>query len=567
MSKKLLSLVLSFVLLFTLAIVSASASAESNLIRQTIYGSIEGQINEKNHSLEWLGVPYAKPPVENLRWRAPQDLEKWSDTKNTTKYAPRSIQMGGGKIIGSEDCLYLNVYRPNTSTVNLPVLFFLHGGNNQVGAGESFDGSLFSTETETVVVTVNTRLNALGFLSIDAIKTGNELEDSGNFGLLDINKALGWVRDNIKEFGGNPDNITVCGFSSGARNTLCMTISPLFKEKFHKAIFLCGGMTTMDPEISAQIATKALASLVIEDKIAVTDAEAIKWLNTATPEVKQYLMSIKADRFAKLMADANIRMSIFPHLFEDGIVIPKGGFNAIQTGNYSKVPMIFTSGLNEFKSKANDDMYFKDLDANINNPQKATEYTFTTKYGDLLFGYINAEQNAIAYSSISGQPPVYASRMLWGDNADIVGEKGKILVGGGHGMDFYLLQNQAPSAYTVSDEIFSPSNEQGRYDLGRMIRAYFANFMRTGNPNGSSLPEWKPWSNIENEPKILLFDADKTKATAIMTSKYTVETDVFQQILTDKTLSDDKRDFLVENILNERFFSKNLDQFWAKTKK
>jgi para-nitrobenzyl esterase len=341
-----------------------------------------------------------------------------------------------------------------------------------------------------------------------------------------------------------------------------MTISPLFKGKFQKAIILCGGMTTMSPEESAVIATRAIASLVVEDHIKATEGEAIAWINSAVPEVKQYLMSVNADRFAKLMANANIRMGVFPHLFADGIVIPKTGFAVLDTGNYNQVPVIFTSGLNEFKSKANDDPYFNDLDANVNDPQKAAEYEFTNIYGDLLFGYLNAEKNAQAYSSVSGQPKVYASRMLWGSDPAIVGRRASILVGGGHGMDYYLWQNMEPGAYTVSDQIFSPSNRPGRYELGGAIRAYFANFIRTGDPNGSSLPEWQSWSNIEGGPKMLIFDADMEKAKIAMTTSHTVEADVFRRLLADNSLPADRRSFLVENILNGRFFSENLDAFW-----
>ena len=541
----------------------ARAAQDPTYVR-TVNGQIRGQLNDSRQTIEWLGIPYAKPPVGELRWRAPQDPDNWNGTRETTSFSPASMQFGGGRAIGSEDCLYLNVFRPNSDDKNLPVFMFLHGGNNQTGSASAMDGSLMAAGLNAVVITINTRLNALGFLNIDAIKTGDPIEDSGNFGLLDIAKALDWVQYNITAFGGNQNNVTVSGFSSGGRNVLCMTISPLFKDKFHKAIIVCAGQTTTDPQVGAEIATRALASLVVEDGLRATEAQAVEWINSATPEVRAYLMQLSADRFAPLMAAALIRMSVFPHLFADGVVIPREGFDVLSTGNYNKMPMIFTSGSNEFTSFLNRDPHFSNLDLTVNDPQRSREYVFADTYGSLLFGYFNSENNAASYSSVDGQAPVYASRIFWGKDPAIVGQRASMLIGGGHGMDYYLMNEQEPAAYAVSYQIFSAANKPGRDALGKDIRSYFANFLRTGNPNGPGLTQWNPWSNQEGTPKMLMLDADLTRTRISMTSDHTVEEDVFRQLLSDNSLSEDRRSFLVENVLNGRFFSKNLDAFWGK---
>lgn len=539
-------------------------AAAENLVRTTGYGPVEGMLSPDGKAQVWLGIPYAKAPVGELRWRAPQTPSVWTSPLKTQKMPPVSLQMKGKTPVGSEDCLYLNVFRPNDQSTGLPVLFFLHGGNNQTGSAASFDGALMARRLGCVVVAVNHRLNALGWLNIKAVKTGDPLEDSGNFGLLDIRKALAFTRDNAAAFGGDAGNITVCGFSSGARNVLCMIISPLFKDSFHKAITFSGGMTTTKPEDGARIATEALAHVAVEDGKAATAQEAVAWINSATPDVKAYLRALPAERFAPLMANANIRMGVFPHLFTDGATLPVDGFAAVARGEYSKVPMLFTSGADEFTVKANDDSYFADKDASLHDAQKSVEYAYAVKYGSMLFGYINAEKNARAFAAVQGQPPVYASRFVWGADAAVVGERAARLIGGTHGLDICILQEQERQAFKVSEDIFAPDNKPGRMDMARLLQGYVGNFLRTGNPNGAGLTRWDAWSTTPGAQALLFMDADKNKARTWMGTNVVVEEEVFRQMRKDSTLTPERREFLVRNILNGRFFSENLDRMWAR---
>lgn len=541
--------------------------AASGPMLQTAYGPIEGTTAAGGAVQAWLGVPYAKPPVGELRWRAPQSLEKWTAPLQVQTMAPISLQMKGKDVVGKEDCLYLNVFRPTNAPSTLPILFFLHGGNNQTGSAASFDGVLMAQKLNCAIVTVNHRLNALGWLNIKAVKTGDPQEDSGNFGLLDIRKALAWVQENASAFGGDPANITVSGFSSGARNTLCMLISPLFKGSFSKALTFSGGMTTTAPVDGARIATQALAQLVLEDGKATTLQQAIAWLDNASPEVTAYLRAIPAERFAPLMANANIRMGVFPHLFTDGVTLPVDGFAAVQRGEYNKVPMLFTSGIDEFTVKANDDAYFADKEKSLHDPVISKEYAFATRYGNMLFGYINAEQNALAFSAVAGQPPVFASRFLWGRNPALVGEKAARLIGGTHGMDICILQEQERAAFKVSNEIFAPANKAGRLDMARVLQGYVRNFVHTGTPNGAGLVEWKAWATRVGGPKLLYIDADATTAKVSMSAKAIVEKNVFTQMKKDHSLRPQQRDFIVKNVLNGRFFSVNLDKYWTTKKR
>lgn len=538
----------------------------SVLVRNTRFGALEGVLEREGKVLAWKGIPYAKPPVGELRWRAPQPVEPWTGIRPAKAFGPVSVQKCEDQVIGSEDCLYLNVFRPNDAQEGLPVFFFIHGGNNQTDSGELMDGPLMADSLQGVVVTINLRLNALGWLNIPAIKTGDPLEDSGNFGLLDILKSLDWVWENIEAFGGDPNRITACGYSSGSRDLLCMLISPLFRGKFAQVVTFSGGFTTTEPETGARTATKAIAKLVVEDGKASTQEEAVAWLDSAAPEVREYLMGVDAKRFGALMAGAAIRMAVFPHLFADGVTIPKDGFEAVARGEATQVPMIVLSGGHEFDLPANNDPLFKNAD--FSDPQVVREYRFATNYGSALFGYVNAEQNARTFSIQPGRKaPVWAGRCLWGMNPAITGEFGAMRMGGTHGLDLFTMMECERAVYAVDDEVFTPANRPGRLAIAKVYRQYLKNYLHTGTPNGEGLPVWEPWSNAEGGPKLMLLDADNEKPILTMSSDCVVEEEVFQQIEADQTLSPDRKAYLMEHVLNGRFFSQNLDRYWQEKHK
>ena len=236
-------------------------------LQNTKYGKVQGYQENEGKTLIWKGIPYAKAPVAELRWKAPIDPDSWTNILDATKDGNMGIQLANGKIAGSEDCLNLDIYRPNTNETNLPVMVYIHGGNNQTGTSTEISPKKLAVNSNCIVVSVNYRLGALGFNSLPALKTGNKNESSGNYTLLDISKSLDWIRDNINSFGGDYKNITASGFSAGGRDVMAMLISPIFKGQFQKAISFSGGMTTADPEDSTKVIAKAIAPLVVADKV------------------------------------------------------------------------------------------------------------------------------------------------------------------------------------------------------------------------------------------------------------------------------------------------------------
>ncbi len=202
-------------------------------------------------ALEFLGIPYASPPVGALRW-APPHPTSWSGTLEANALPPPCPQNASpfGVASTSEDCLYLNIYAPLTGAKNLPVMFWIHGGADDEGTGDQYDGSAL-VQNGVIVVTINYRLGLLGFLAHPALDAASPGHASGDYGLMDQQAALRWVKSNIASFGGNPDNVTVFGESAGGQNILDHLASPGATGLFQRAIIQSGAYAVQLPSLSS----------------------------------------------------------------------------------------------------------------------------------------------------------------------------------------------------------------------------------------------------------------------------------------------------------------------------
>ncbi|OOM77352.1 carboxylesterase family protein [Clostridium sp. BL-8] len=525
-------------------------------LQNTKYGEVKGHEENEGKTLIWSGIPYAKAPIGELRWKAPVNTEKWTGTFDATKAGNIGIQLSSGKVIGSEDCLNLDIYRPNTNEKKLPVIFYVHGGNNQTGSsGGETNFEKLSVNANCVVVAVNYRLGALGFNSLPALKTGDKNEDSGNYALLDMSKSLDWINENITAFGGNPKNITASGFSAGGRDVMAMLISPIFKGKFQKAISFSGGMTTADPEDSAKVIAKAIAPLVVKDNIKATEDEAYNWLLTDGKDVKDYLYGLSADRLASLMGNAGIRMSAFPHLYTDGTVIPKEGFN---TKEYNSVPLIMSTGSTEFSLFARYDNKFAAVDDNtlLTNSELNKELRFSINYGSKLYELFNSEESAERMNA-NYKARIYDCDFEFGNNKDVVGEKMAQLAGAFHGLWIPFVTGETTGFSALYKDSF---NNAGAQDLGVKFTKYITQFIWYGNPNSPELVAWKPWNSTSGAPTQLVLDADKDKANIKMSNERINYNDVIKEMEADTTVSKETKDDLIKNVLNGRWFSGKLDE-------
>lgn len=201
-------------------------------LAQTEQGAVDGFVIPDFQSIAWLGIPYARPPVGSLRWKAPQDAVRRDGALTTKSYGSQCFQTGAKS---SEDCLYLNIWRPDSTEKRLPVFVYIHGGSNIDGSAE---GPWYTVahHYNVVVVTFNYRLGPMGWFLNPALLTGNPKDDSGNFGTLDQIKALEWVQKNIEQFGGEKTNVTLAGASAGAQNVSYLMHTALAKDLFQKAI-------------------------------------------------------------------------------------------------------------------------------------------------------------------------------------------------------------------------------------------------------------------------------------------------------------------------------------------
>lgn len=229
----------------------------------TVFGKVRGTIDGSIRAFK--GIPYAAPPVGELRFRAPQPSSPWAGVRDAVAYGA-SCPQPSGRPEGwaqepslSEDCLYLNVWTPATDDGgSRPVLVWLHGGGFSIGSGSwpVYDGAALARRGDAVVVTVNHRLGMLGYLHLKELG-GPEFASSGNAGMLDLVMALEWVRDNIASFGGDPSNVTIFGESGGGAKVSTLLVMPAARGLFHRAIIQSGpGLRAKAPEQAAELAEK-----------------------------------------------------------------------------------------------------------------------------------------------------------------------------------------------------------------------------------------------------------------------------------------------------------------------
>ncbi len=535
---------------------ASEISFHADIVQQIKNGEIKGSLINEDQTLVWNGVPYAAAPVGELRWRAPQDHEDWEGTFDATQDGNIGIQVSGGEVIGEEDCLNLDIYRPNTDETNLPILVYIHGGNNQTGNSKEFPLEKLAVSANCMVISLNYRLGCLGFNSLPALKTGDPLEDSGNYTMLDFVKALDWIVENAESLGADPDNITVSGFSAGGRDVMAMLISPIFEGKFQKAISFSGGMTVADVQDSQNVTAKAIAPLVVEDGVKTSEEEAIAWLlsedETQKEEVREYLYGVDAGRLAGIMTNAGIRMSVFPHLFADGTVLPEEGF---ETAEYNEVPLIMLTGSTEFSIFALGDPYFADA-GDLVEGEKSAEYQFAVGYGSELYGLFNAEESAVKMID-KYDAPIYTCDIDFGTDEEIVGKQQANLIGASHGVFIPFLAGVAAGSAAGDGSAYEYAGPQ---ELTEAFQSYIENFLWTGDPNGEGLVTWEAWTGAEEGPSQLILNADKEHAQITMSYERTSYDEILDRMEADESISEEAKSQIISEVLNGRWFSAGLDE-------
>lgn len=518
---------------------------ENPRIVTTTSGQIEGKKTSKAYI--WLGIPYG----QTERWKAPTSPDSWSRIRSCKK-----TRKGKG-----DDCLFVNIYKPVSKEEKMPVMVFLHGGGNNGGtANRSF--SSFVEETGVVVVSVEFRQGAFGWLQSRGLQTGDRMTDSGNFAMLDIKLALEWVQNNIEAFGGDKQNVTLSGFSAGARDALNCVISPAMKGLFHKVISFSGGMTTCSVREGRRWSNQKLAKILVRRGRFSNQKRALKYVKRIGKKKLNKLLYSLSDKEVKRMAGAtSLRLTNFPQNFRDGKVIPKAGFDVLEYGGYNRVPMILGSNNSEFANVS-----YKTLHRIlVKNPKtfknRAQFYRLLKKskeYGSKLQTSFYLERLANKLSIDPYHEDFYTYRFKWGEDRRVVGANYARYVGAIHGMDVdFLLGRYKKGEAGTSDSIYTRANLPGRQALTSVMRQYVSNFCHTGNPNGidgqGNVPvQWEKWRRVKGSKRIMTFSATRREAKVNMTSRTIDRAKVKRQM--KRKLSKRAYKLFRRRILNDRFF-------------
>jgi para-nitrobenzyl esterase len=551
--------------------------ADNATVRTTAYGEVVGFVDE-NSSHTWMSIPYAQPPVGELRWRAPLQPQPWEGTYQALQAGDFCKQFGSqmesrppnewGKPIGSEDCLKLNIFAPAFAPgavpkgdQRLPVMVYVHGGGNMVGYANQFkySGTQLASTHDVIVVSFNYRLGPFGWFSHPALNHGGSAEDqSGNYGNLDSIRALKWVQNNIEAFGGNPDNVTVFGESAGGMNTFVLLASPLAEGLFHKAIVQSGITTKTTPLTAAQnyqnntepgdknSSREILNSFLIADGLATDGQEATEYQNGMSDvEISSFLRAKSADDLLTIYDFSGaLGLPSVPQLLADGAVIPSRQLIHVfsDSTDYNAVPTILGSTRDEFKMLAAMDDTFVDRKFGFlpRVKDKRHHQAYTSYINDTIKA-LGVDEVAIVMSN--GQDDsVYAYRFDWDELPTIAGTDMKEIMGAAHA-------SEVPFVFGMFDDnfmnglMFDENNIPGRDVLSQSMSSYWAEFAYSSSPGrgrSGTLPEWRSWSNESaGSEKYIIFD-DENDGGIRMTSNAITLAVLHQRLLNDTRFPDSK---------------------------
>lgn len=528
-------------------------------VRETAYGNVRGVDDSTvNGTYAWKGIPFARPPVGELRWQPPVAPVAWSGERDATRFGNACLQMGRlygpgannrfdntigetlGTPVGNEDCLMLNIWRPANPQDNLPVLLFLHGGSAISGytADPVYDGAALARAANAVVVTANYRLDVLGFLQMPQLHTGTGAY-TGNYALLDNVQALHFINRNIGKFGGNAGNVTLMGQSAGAINALALLTAPQAAGLFHKILPISGGISlpsnlpagtipTLNPASKYTAQSGALlAALALADGLAPDAAAAAALVAGWTPvQTATYLRGKDARVVLQTVLQKGLTGS---GPIPDGVVVPANPVNEIAAGRYHKVPVLSGYTADEAKLFApflallggkpgmkitdaerfamtqsfNTDAPASLTVADILDPSYLPVTTPVTGYNARmkLLGslFIDPSRDNLLGTLRTQQSNVWSYQFDWAQQpapwADVYGAA--------HGFDLpFVFGNFGPSLLAKAAN--STANQPGRLALSKAMMDSVRAFVHTGDPNNATVNlNWQPW------PSKLRFDADQ----------------------------------------------------------
>ena len=469
-------------------------------------GKVQGVYTKDKEVEVYAGIPYAKAPVGELRWKEPQDVENWEGVKDCSYFAPRCMQVDNNAVVDSlveiygqkmyvpdfqmqprqnmsEDCLYLNIWKPNTNKTNLPILMYIHGGSltGGSGAGDDIRGEEMARK-DVIMITIQYRLGVFGYFAHPELQNESPNHTTGNYGLLDQIKALEWVNDNASYFGGDASNITIAGESAGSSSVSAICSSPLASGLFKRAIGESSSLVVKEPPHTYRKIDDALQ--MGKD---IMDEYKCKNINE--------LRAISAEKLVKTKF-TNSSMTL------DGYALTKNPYDVYKDGENNEEALL--NGYNVQEGDAFVIPQYLLSPTNKGNINSRLAAIFGQDFANELCEFYKDEINEDAFATMNKifsiywfMHPHYSWRNMALNN----------------GVTVYSYQftkeNHFRGTYHAGEMVYAYGNVKNdrktyRFDasdlaLSETMLSYWSNFAKTGNPNGEGLPTWNEYNGTDNK--------------------------------------------------------------------
>ncbi len=503
--------------------------------RTLAQGQLVGYAHPDRDAHVWKGIPFAKPPVGERRWRAPELPDAWDGLREATTSGEKCVQldmMDPTEVVGDEDCLFLDVYAPKFAAdavpegdARKPVMVWIHGGGNSIGDATVYDGSRIAVDGDVIVVAIQYRLGVLGWFTHPALRataTGRE-DASGNYGTLDTIRSLEWVRDNIAHFGGDPGNVTVFGESAGGLNVFALLMSPRASGLFHRAISQ-SGIAVSVPMAQAETfadndprqtvgSNEVLLRHLLTDGRASDRASAKQVIAGMTEaEIEKYLRGKSAEDLLSVFDVAlGGGMYFVPQLLRDGYVIsslePHVAFST--KGEHNAVPTI--AGVNREETKLFSLMMSPNISrfmGIITGVEDQRAHDLDGEYGGMLWR-ADGMDGPLEAMAKTGRPDVWGYRFDWDELGQILWLDLASLLGASHAIEILFVFGFTDMGHFTDNVYANPTTAAL---LSEQMRSYWTHFAHTGRPARGAkgeldLPQWQPWGAGTDDPKFLVIDS------------------------------------------------------------
>ncbi len=493
------SLVKQLIYLLCLAplFLSYSGYSQINPLVSIQNGQIKGYTNSSGDIRIFKGIPFAQPPVGDLRWKAPQPVKNWDGIIDCTDFGPSPMQAAPAPFMFwsseflipekpiSEDCLYLNVWSgAKDPSEKRPVIVYIYGGGFRSGGSGCpiYDGEAMAKKG-IVFVSINYRVGVFGFLAHPELTQETEYKSSGNYALLDMVAALHWVRKNIQAFGGDPENVTIAGQSAGAFAVNFLTASPLAKGLFHRAIAESGASFVSSP-------------LRTEISIRNAETQGAAYAQSLNCNSIKELRSKTADEILQMQGGLSSPII-------DGYVLPESIYNTYQKGNQNDVPVL--AGWNK-----EDIVFMRPTSAESFREQmqkRLGEYS-----NDFFSVYPSGteEESTQSQSELSRDESFAFQMYTWAKMQSNTGKSNVYLYNFDRALPAYGPETQF-GAFHSSEIVYAYNNlntldrpwEESDYQIADTMSSYWVNFANSGDPNGPDLPKWPSFEPAEEMVMII----------------------------------------------------------------